>query len=257
QAIRGERRAEIERRDLISKLMFMPDTENFPLAASGLMPGADAERVRAAFPFYDRDPLHAQAALAFLLLKHRVSVTVTLGPSSTFVFDGGEDYDVALRRGLPPDSIRNPPIAFDFSHQGHRSVQALMWHRMYEVAGGLIELLKGEEWANGQSLWDRSLIYFASDFGRDKRRPANADDWGTGHDLNNGVLLISPLVQGNRVLGGVDEDTGHTYGFNPSDGTPDRARNMEERDLYAGILQSLGVDTSGSGLPDVPAMRRA
>ncbi|HEU4537645.1 MAG TPA: DUF1501 domain-containing protein, partial [Polyangiaceae bacterium] len=118
------------------------------------------------------------------------------------------------------------------------------------------DLLKAEEFADGQSLWDRTVIYVATDFGRSKTRPANAPEFGTAHDLNNGVVLFSPLVKGGSLLGGVDPATGLTYGFDPETGAPDRNRRTSEREIYAGILHSLGVDTAGSGLPDVRAMRK-
>jgi len=44
-------------------------------------------------------------------------------------------------------------------------------------------------------LWDRSLIYVATDCGREKARPSGASSWGTGHHLNNGSVLISPLLR--------------------------------------------------------------
>lgn len=251
--IRGEQRRLIESLGLIDKLMVNPESPSNPLAAFGLAQSPDGDRVRAVFPHYDADPLEAQAALAFLLIKHRVSCTVTLGPPGSFVFVGGEEGG---RRALPDDSVTNPPIAFDFSHQAHRAVQGLMWHRMYRVMDGLISLLREEEFAGGESLWDRSMIYMATDFGRDKKRPENAEDWGTGHDLDNGVLIVSPLANGGTILGEVDPDTGRTYGFDPQSGDPIRGSHMDERQIFAGILHAMGVDTSGSGLPDMRAMRR-
>jgi uncharacterized protein (DUF1501 family) len=130
-----------------------------------------------------------------------------------------------------------------------------MWDRMYRIADGLVTLLREEEYAAGESLWDRSLIYVATEFGRTRTRPADAVDFGTGHDLNNGSLVLSPLVRGDRVLGGVDPNTGLTYGYDPLTGAADRGRVMPEATLFAGLLQALAVDTSGSGLPSVPAVR--
>lgn len=254
--IRGTPQESIEANDLISKLMLFPNSAQFPLSENGLASSPAAQKALEQFPNYDGDPLEAQAALAFLLLRYRVSVTVTLGPSFDVVIDGDPDgYTHGGRLG--GDRLLNPPIAFDFSHQGHRSVQALMWDRMYRVADGLIELLKSEEYANGESLWDRTMIYIATDFGRTKSRPQNASEFATGHDLNNGVLTISPLVNGNKILGGVDPDTGLTYGFDPNTGEADPGRRMQEAEIFAGLLHALGVDTEGSGLPDMAAMRKA
>ena len=177
--------------------------------------------MREKFPRFDQDPLEAQAALAFLLLKNRVSVTATIGPSFNATLANGASLGGG--QGLEEGDLINPPIAFDFSHQSHRATQALMWSRLMKVADGLIALLKSEELEDGVSFWDRSMIYLATDFGREKRRPAGATDFGTSHHLNNGVLVISPLVRGNTVLGGVDKNTGLTYGFDLRSGAPDPA----------------------------------
>ena len=136
--------------------------------------------------------------LAFLLIKNRVSAAVTISPS----------FNVLLNTS--PPSLTNPPLAFDFSHQSHRDAQAVMWQRILGIADRLVELLKAEEFEAGESLWDRSMIYFASDFGRTKRRPTNSETFGTSHNLNNGYAILSPLVNGNTVLGGVDPTTGLT-----------------------------------------------
>jgi hypothetical protein len=264
QHMRGTPQQALEAQDLISKLMVRPDSPDFPLSAYGLGSSPDADKVRNAFPNYATDPLHAQAALAFLLLKYRLSVTVTLGPTFATVVEDGVDLTGAYGLGggggggkkLTEGSIDNPPIAFDFSHQAHRAVQGLMWERVYAVADGLIELLKQEEWAGGGSMWDRSMIYFATEFGRSKPRPENAKEFATGHDLNNAAVVLSPMVPGGKVLGGVDPDTALTYGFDPNTGVADKGREMTEPDIYAGLAHTLGVDTTGSDLPDMRAMRK-
>ena len=123
----------------------------------------------------------------------------------------------------------------------------------FEVADGLITLLKAAEAAPGSGIskWERSMIYCATDFGRTKNRPSFSNGFGSGHDLNNGILAISPMLKGNQVLGGVDPDTALTYGFDPQTGAPDPNREMFEHEIYAGLTQALGIDT---GLPDVSAM---
>ena len=272
--LRGSPQQALEAQDLITKLMISPESAEFPLAAHGLGSSPDAALVRAAFPEFARDPLEAQAALAFLLLKYRLSVTVTLGPSSSAVinaegaetgadaYDPGENDDPGMDDddgggAFPEGSIPNPPLSFDFSHSEHRSVQALMWTRVLGVADRLIGLLKSEEWSLGQSLWDRTMLYVANDFGRSKQRPAGAEQFGTGHDLNDGALIISPLANGGRLLGGIDPDTGITYGFDPATGAPDHGRQMTEAEIYAGMAQALGVSLDGVTLPDMRAMRRS
>ena len=250
--IRGGPQQAIEAGDLISKLMLREDSSAYPLSAYGLESSQAAARVKEVFSSYQTDPLDAQAALAFLLLKYRLSVSVTLGPNFDVVVDPSSDQGGGA---LPSGTLFNPPIAFDFSHQGHRSVQAFMWQRMYRVADGLIGLLKQEPYgSNGQSLWDRTMLYVATDFGRTKTRPANAQEFATAHDLNNAALVVSPLVRGNTLLGGVDPQTGQTYGFDPQTGTPDLGRRMSEREIFGGLVHALGVD-SGGALPDMPIMR--
>lgn len=236
---------DIEARDLITKLNVFSDGARAPLLDYGLAPSPDTDRVRARIPGLLADPLDAQAALAFLLLVHRVSVTVTISPGFAAV--------------VPPEgNMPNLPLAFDFSHVSHRATQAIMWQRLLDVADRLIDLLASAELdpATGESFWDRTLIYVATDFGRSKNRQDGADQFSSGHHLNNGNLIISPLANGNQVLGGVDPDTGLTHGFDPRTGAPDPGRQMTEAEIYAGILQALRVSPTGSNLPDIPAMRR-
>ena len=85
----------IEGNDLIDKLLLFPNSPQFPVEQFGLRASEDARRLVDTFPDILTDPLDAQAALAFLLIKNRVSVTVTLGPS----------FDVALREGATLDPL--------------------------------------------------------------------------------------------------------------------------------------------------------
>ena len=77
----------------------------------------------------------------------------------------------------------------------------------------LITLLKAKEFdpVTHETFWDRSMVYIATDFGRTRVRPSGSASFGTGHDLNNGVLMISPMVKGNTILGGVDQMSTQTY----------------------------------------------
>ncbi|MEZ5938432.1 MAG: hypothetical protein R3C52_09440 [Hyphomonadaceae bacterium] len=253
-SIRGDALRGVEAEDLITKLMLFPDSEAMPLTAHGLKGSEIGQKVREAFPNYEFDPLEAQAALAFMLLRYGVSVTVTLGPDGSAVFKKGVKLGEG---GLGEGDIVNPPISFDFSHQANREVQALMWNRQLMIADRLITLLKSEEFRDGQSFWDRSMIYFATEFGRTRRRPNNAMTFGSGHELNNGSLIVSPFANGGHVLGGVDPDTMLTYGFDPETGRPEPGRHMTEPEVYSGIAHALNIDTSGSALPDMRAMRRS
>lgn len=242
---RNETQPQLESADLISKLNMLTEGSKLPFSDYDLASSPDAAAVQEVFPNFLADPLEAQMALAFLLIKYGVSVAVTIGPSFNLVLGGGEQI------------IINPPLSFDFSHTDHRNGQAFMWQRMLTMLDGLIDLLKGAEFEAGESFWDRTMIQCATDFGRSKNRPNQFSSFGSGHDLNNGVLTISPLVNGNTVLGGVDPDTAMTYGFDPETGAADTGREMTEAEIFAGHVHALGISTSGSGLPDMPAMRKS
>ena len=243
---RREIQPQLEENDLISALNFLPDTPLSPLGDFGLSDSAEGAKVRQIFPEWLTDPLEAQAALAYLLITQGVSVTVTIGPNfNPLVLQDSEQL------------VDSPPLAFDFSHTDHRATQALMWSRLYSVVDRLITLLSDTELSGGTSYWDRSLIYFASEFGRTRNRPNGASQFSSGHHLNNGALMISPLIRGDRIFGGVDTQTALTYGFDPITGAPEPGRVMSEDELFSALLEILEVDTSGSGLPAVPALKRA
>ncbi len=232
----------LEAADLITKLNMLSESSDLPFSDYGLSSSPDAADVQAAFPALDHDPLEAQAALAYLLIKNRVSVSVTIGPDFNLVL-GDQDLGEPL--------LLNPPLSFDNSHTAHRDTQAVMWQRACHIIDKLITLLQGAELSDGVSFWDRTMIYCATDFGRSKGRENQSVTFGSGHDLNNGILAISPMLKGNTVLGGVDPATGMTYGFDPVTGAPEPGREMTEGEIYAGLAEALGLDT---GLPSMSAM---
>jgi hypothetical protein len=244
---------DIEAVNLIDKLLFVPDDpEKIPLSKYGLMSSPDLKLINDTFPnlLSEGDPFYMQAALCFLLIKYGVSVTVTISPSFAPVLGG-------------PTKIKNTPLAFDSSHNDHRSTQAIMWYRVLDVADRLITMLKATPFDpnTGETFWDRTMIHFATDFGRDKKRPAGQATWGTAHHLNNGTLTVSPLCNGNKVLGGVHKNEsaskdGMTYGFDLKTGAENKNRTTSEAEHFAGLLQALKIDTSQTSLPDVPAMRK-
>lgn len=236
----------IEEAGLIEKLMLSKEGD-VPLSAYGLSESPELAAVEAMFPYLAFDPLHAQAAMAYLLITQGVSVAVTIGTNFNLTVGDGSP-------GVP--LVLNPPLSFDNSHTQHRNTQAFMWKRMTDVIDGLITLLAGTEFDGGESYWDRSMIYVATDFGRSKLRLNNpGGEFGSGHDLNNGILALSPMLNGGRVLGGVDPRSGQTYGFDPNDGTPTAlGQNMDEPQIYGGLVNALGIDTGGA-VPDMPIMR--
>lgn len=241
-----ERMEELEDEQYLSRLSLYGNSARFPLSEFGITASADAERLAATFPNLEIDPLEAQAALAFLLLKNRISVAVTIAPGPSFVYD-------------PTNALGalNLITAFDTSHQDHRAAQGFMWNRTLRMVDRLIDLLSAEPFDDsGQTLWDRTLIYVATDFGRSRGRPEQAETFATAHHLNNGNLLLSPMLRGNTILGGVDPDTTLTYGWDPTTGDPTPDRETSEAEVFAGLLDVLEISTEGSGLPAVTAMRR-
>jgi hypothetical protein len=233
---------ELEKADLIEKLLLLDPAAIKP--GVGLSPGAVAAELYKRFPTTTEHDVQAQLGLGFLLAYHGVSTSVTLGFRS----------DPVITKA---DGVVTAPIAFDYSHSGHRSAQSVMWGNLTALLDTFISLLKQYDYMGDPSLgkmWDRSLIYVATDFGRSKTRPSAATAWGSGHDLNNGSLLISPLIKGNRVYGGVDPKTCLTYGFNRSTGEPDRGVEFEEAALYGAIAHALDIDFPGR--EDCPALLR-
>jgi hypothetical protein len=160
---RGVAQDEIETLDLITKLCIVPELPGtVPLTEYGLETTPDGQLLLGAFPKLVTDPLSAQAALAFLLIKYGVSVAVSLSPTLNLALDGGK--------------MLTPPLAFDYSHNAHRATQGLMWDRMLTVIGQLITLLKATEYLPGESFWSRSVVYVATDFGRSKTHAARIQE---------------------------------------------------------------------------------
>lgn len=225
----------LEREDLIHRLLMIRSSEGLPLEdyGLGLSPeqSAQLDRLQEIFPDLATDQLQAQAALGFLLARHGFTSAVGLGPSFAPNF-------------LPGGEIPDTPIAFDFSHTDHVTAQNVMWSRIAMVLDGLVTLLKETPLGEG-SMWDRSLIYVATDFGRSKDRPSGSLAFGSGHHLNNGNLFLSPMLKGNRVFGGVDPTTCLTYGFDPRTGEPAPGTVMREGHLYSLIAHAMDIEFEG------------
>jgi hypothetical protein len=146
--------------NLISKLMVIPDASTglpggLRLHERDLESSPDGQKIWSAFPNVMTDAMHAQGALAFLAAKMGVSSVVTLSPGATVY--------------LPDGMVLGTPIGFDYSHVDHVIGQNVMWSRLGALVDGLITLLKSEPLGSG-SMWDRSFIYVATEFGRSKRK---------------------------------------------------------------------------------------
>ena len=246
----------LEEARLIQELLFVPDLgEIFPLSAYGLSASEEANLVLDylddAWPTSTSgiadDPLQAQAALAYLLIRTGTSAAVTLTDPGTDGF-----------------------LAFDQSHYDHADAQAAHWDRGLDTASRLIQLLKQAEWhdesgkATGTSYWDRTMIVFATEFGRDK-----FDDGrdATGHQMNNGLLVVSPMVKGNQLLGAVDPNNGYISGYDLDTGEPTPFTDLEPGEdplydderlpagaetIYGALSKVLGVEFEGR--EEIPAI---
>jgi hypothetical protein len=228
--------AEIEASDAIRNLMLLDGAGDATLEAYGLAPSPYRARLLEVFPSLARgDALEAQAAVGFLLARYGMSCAITIGLSDipSFTEEG---------------AIVDTPLAFDFSHVDHVTAQNTMWARMMKVVDGLVTLLKEEDYLGVPELgkmWDRSLVYVATDFGRTKTRPSDSSTFGSGHDFTNGNVLVSPLLEGNRVFGSVDPRTCHTSGFDGATGDPDAGAPKREGDIYSAVAHALDIELAG------------
>jgi hypothetical protein len=250
----------MEEQNLIEELLFVPDMGKlFPLSQYGITPSDevdliedyldDAQPVTTSAVAEDR--FEAQAALAYLLIRNEVATAITLTDPGTDGF-----------------------LAFDNSHTDHLTAQADHWDRALKVASKLIQLLKSAEYidpagkATGTSYWDRTMIVFATEFGRDKWNTGSG--FGTGHNMNNGILAVSPLLDGGKALGEADPDNGHICGYDLETGEPERFRGITpgedplyddphlppgEEVIFGGLLDVLGV--SYEGQQTLPALRKS
>ena len=237
----------IEPQDLITKLNYLIEVNP---AAYGLELSEDAALIRAGVEAMPggaparsvfTDNFLSQIVLAYFATRYGFTTACTIGPTfSTDVLN----IDV------------QPPLSFDFSHQDHVKAQANMWARIFDGVDKLVRMLKATPTDDGGTMWDRSLIYIASDFGRDRLRASAgaplSEAHSTGHNLSNGHILLSPLLNTGRVFGGVDPQTLLTYGFDRNTGDGDPSTNMTEADVYSVICQALGVEFSGR--QDIPIM---
>ena len=197
------------------------------------------------------DPLHAQTCLAYQLTRFGYSSAVTLGPS----FQSQISDDLL--------SVQTP-LAFDHSAENHVATQQAMWGRTLEYTDKLITLLQQTPTGDGDTMWDRSLVYIATDFGRTKDRNTPGQSLNTtpdgppvrtGHHTNNGCVLISPRIKAG-LYGGVDPDTLLTYGMDRNTGTamsgPENLLRIQ--DVYTAICEAM--DAPFPGMESVPALKR-
>ncbi len=97
-------------------------------------------------------------------------------------------------------------------------------------------------------MWDHSLVYMPTEFGRALQGDGNSAV-GTGHELNNGVVLVSPLLNGGRVYGALDPQTGLLRGYDGLTGdTISDVPTQREPELVATIAAALDHELSAEDL---------
>jgi hypothetical protein len=231
-ANRREVQPRLEAAQLMDRLTLLPPElldPKYGVTSSPLLP-----TLAARFTKLQVDPWESQAALAVLLAYYGLSCVSTIGLRQEPTFGD--------------EKLITTPIAFDFSHTDHRMAQYLMWAHVLKAIDALVDLLQQLDYLGDPALgkmWDRSLIYVATDFGRDKTRPAGAESWGTGHSLNNGTLIVSPLLAGNRVFGGIDPKTCETFGFDGATGEAAPGLKCSEGHIYSAIAHALDIEFPG------------
>lgn len=257
---RQESAPSAEANDLITRLMMLDDQDIESLTGAGatltslgletssaaaqaraiLEPHATTGATSSAFPPFQpnlvADPLLGQAALAYLLTRFGYSAAVTIGSS--------------FKEGVLDQET---PLAFDYCHQAHVPGQAVMWSRVLDVADKLITLLKATPTGEGDTMWDRSMVYIATEFGREKVRQFPGQPLfampplagvSSGHHIRNGAVLLSPAVKGG-VYGGIDPDNLFTHGYDPLTGAEDDGTTKRISHVYSAIAQGLDAPFSG------------
>ena len=231
--------------DLITELTMVSSgavrLDDYGLSASPQLPALTA----AGFADLASDPFMAQAALAYLLARSGASTAVASGaPTAPIAGPGNDEFGFTLK---------HPPLACDFSHTDHPATQLVMWDRFLTMTGGLIRLLKATPFGDA-TMWDNSLVYIATEFGRSVEGNGPV---GTGHELNNGVALVSPLLNGGRVYGGLGDD-GFTRGFDRNSGNVDEGSVISEPDIVATIAKALDHDLGpGDDAKVLPCLLRS
>jgi hypothetical protein len=202
--------------NIIDQLLFLErvgaDNSNIPVLQTPFL-----NKLKAAFPNLLTDPYESQAAIAFLLFRNGLSNSVTI------------DMNLGL--------------GFDQSHQFHTEAQNYMWRRTLKTLDALLTLFKTEYYMGDPkkgTIWNRLVTYVPTEFGRDKNKKQ-----GSGHNLNNAHLLLSPKIKGNRLYGSLNETTGHISGFDLRTGKPDPSKKISEKHMYSIIASALEIPFPG------------
>lgn len=207
----------------------------------GLRMSAAMGQLSQQFSQLGTDPLEAQMALAFLLAKRGLTNVCTMSPGTNVVLS---------RDGKRANTA---PMGFNWSHTDHRSGQNSMWSYVLKNVDGLINLLKATDIEGNPAkgkMWDKSVIYITSEFGRDR-----VQEGGSEPHKSNANMIVSPLVNGNRFYGSLDASTGQIGGFNPETGEPESWRQITAADHYSIIADLMGAPFTGQR--DFPCIKKS
>lgn len=232
--------AALENNQLMAELL-IDGTAKERYRRYGLKLSPDFQRLSGVFGQLGSDPFEAQMALAFLLTQKGLTNTVTMAPSTDLVMSRDQKTG------------HTAPMGFNWSHTDHRAAQNTMWSYLLKNIDSLITLLKAEDIDGDPSkgkMWDKSVIYITTEFGRDR-----VQFGGSRPHANNAHVIISPLVNGNRLYGSYDEKSGWIGGFNPVTGAPDPGRLMTTGDLYSIVADLMGAPFAGQR--SLPAIKKA
>lgn len=109
----------------------------------------------------------------------------------------------------------------------------------FKALAQLIDWLKTNMGADGQSYWSRTTLLVTSEFAR---TPKVNGRGGRDHHLANAVMVAGPGLVGNLSIGGTDDTT---YGVRPMDLATglvnDSGSIVRPPDVHATLLRSMGL----------------
>jgi uncharacterized protein (DUF1501 family) len=108
----------------------------------------------------------------------------------------------------------------------------------FDALANLISFLKNTPDAKGGSVWSRTTLMVFSEFAR---TPLLNPRGGRDHHLASSCLLAGPGIQGNKVVGGTNDNGMTVRAIDPQTGLPGGTMNVRPADLHATVLQSMGL----------------
>jgi len=175
-----------------------------------------------------------------------------IGYADFYANDGiwSNEFDLALRF-LKSDLATSvtfkmaPTFGFDSHFSNPYPGHATHLRGAFESLGRfLVEMKLTPSSRPGKSLLDDTLVYVTSDFGRSF--PISG---GSDHNPTTVGLLVNGLIQGNRMVGGIEENgLGSSMAMTEESGDKSM-RAPSARDVAATISAVMGLTTEESFLP--------